>query len=164
MKKYILAVLFFMFLPMHALASNDLNGYGKSIWGMSPSEVLSAEGPRASVVSPPMKYVDSLGMVSIDNVVIGTDNFSVVFIFTDNKLTQVNVESEETRKDFKNEMVFKNTESLLTQKYGIPTYKEHGKNVVWTLNKTTVELKDIMNQILVKYTPSSTVEAAASNL
>jgi hypothetical protein len=76
----------------------------------------------------------------------------------------VNVESEETRKDFKNEMVFKNTESLLTQKYGIPTYKEHGKNVVWTLNKTTVELKDIMNQILVKYTPSSTVEAAASNL
>src|SRR5260370_41000594 len=59
----------------------DLNGYGKSVWGMTTEEVIKAEAPRAERLEKPSKFKTGLGLVSIKNISIGVNPFVATYIF-----------------------------------------------------------------------------------
>jgi len=69
MKKLLMA---FVILTLPVLAFAKGVGYGNTKWEMNPSEVVSAQGNGAHLISPE-KYKDSVGKARIDNVSIGSD-------------------------------------------------------------------------------------------
>ncbi|MGS7189328.1 hypothetical protein ACQ7NX_00690 [Enterobacter cloacae subsp. dissolvens] len=146
-----------------------MQGYGKTSWGMTPTEVLQAEQGRAHLVNPPAKYKNSLGMVSVDKLEIGSHLFKVVYQFTDNKLSQVLVQGLEEKNSGINRNTFASLESLLTQKYGQPNFKEEGKRVTWKREGTSIELthldiEGVITLVTVAYMPESETNKQTENL
>ncbi|MDM6891336.1 hypothetical protein QUG40_22160, partial [Enterobacter cloacae] len=64
-----------LLMATESVLAERMNGYGKTSWGMTPSEVVQAEQGRAHLVSPPTKYKNSLGMVAVDKIDIGSSLF-----------------------------------------------------------------------------------------
>jgi hypothetical protein len=169
MKKYFLGLFFLLLLPAISHAVEKMDGYGKSKWGMTPSQVVSAENGRAHLINPPLNYKGALGAVGIDKVDIGYHDFKVVYQFIDNRLTQVIVQSLENKNSGINKRAFIDVESLLTQKYGHPIFKDEGKKVVWNQPGTTIELthfliENVTSMVTVMYIPSSKTAKSTDNL
>lgn len=146
-----------------------MNGYGKSQWGMTPTQVVSAENGRAHLITPPLSYKGALGAVGIDKVDIGYHDFKVVYQFANDRLIQVIVQSLEEKNSGINKRAFSDVESLLTQKYGQPKFKDEGKKIVWNLSGTTIELshfliENITSMVTVMYIPSSKTAKSTDNL
>lgn len=146
-----------------------MQGYGKTNWGMTPTEVLQAEQGRAHLVNPPAKYKNSLGMVSVDKLEIGGHLFKVVYQFTDNKLSQVLVQGLEEKNSGINRNTFASLESLLTQKYGQSNFKDEGKRVTWKRDGTSIELtlldiEGVITLVTVAYMPESETNKQTENL
>lgn len=149
----------------------NILGYGKTSWGMTPDEVMKAENPRALKLEKPEKYSIGLGIVTIKEIEIGIHKFSVMFIFnvSNNKLKQVNLTSLEKKNSGINSLAFSKAEELLTEKYGQPTFKEGNKAVSWKLPKTSIKLSNdhipgIFTQVTVIYRTSEASVDASRNL
>lgn len=163
-KKAITILLFIAIAATAAVATDEsqsILGYGKTIWGMTPDEVLSAETPRAEKLEKTEKYKTGLGMVTIKEIEIGIHKFSVIFIFDESnqKLKQVNLTGLEKKNPGINSQAFSTVEKLLTEKYGPPTFKEGKRLVSWKLPKTSIDLNHanipgIITQVTVSYKPS----------
>lgn len=169
MKQLVLSLFFCLLFPAIAFAGEKMEGYGKSRWGMTPSQVVLAENGRAHFINPPAKYNAALGSVGIDKVSIGYHDFKVVYQFTNEHLTQVIVQSIENMNSGINIQSFMNVESLLTQKYGQPSFKAEGENVVWNQPGTTIELSHlnipgVTSLVTVRYTPASQTTKSTDNL
>lgn len=133
----------------------NVGGYGKTLWGMTEEEVLKAEAPRVERYATESIYrIDKgkhpapMGIKSVD---IGHSKYDVDFIFDakDRKLIRVIVNSVEKTSASKNNDNFVEFLKLLTEKYGVPTFKDEGKaddiskksQASWNLVKTSIELE-----------------------
>lgn len=135
-------ILFFalMVIPLLSFAQ-QISGYSDTKWGMTPDAVVSAEKGKAHIQATPDVFLYGKGLVKIDNISIGGDSYKVDFIFNARqKLVMVNVVSPEHAPEFVNQQKFLKLESLLTQKYGSPKYKDGHFKVVWDLGETIVSL------------------------
>jgi hypothetical protein len=140
----------------------NIAGYGKTTWGMTPDQVVSAEKPRAEMLERPVRYYTGLGLVTIKEIDIEAAKFSVMFIFEGarQELGQVNLSSAEQTNGGINARSFSNLEKLLTEKYGPPTFKDEGRTVSWSLARTSIELENknfpgILSSVTVVYRPIS---------
>ncbi|HCD6796393.1 TPA: hypothetical protein NDW04_003116, partial [Klebsiella pneumoniae] len=96
MKKMLVALVLLL-APLLAFAGGS--GYGNTKWDMSPSEVVTAQGNGAHLISPE-KYNDNFGKVRIDNVSIGSGLYTVTFLFnSSDRLVQTNVASNEKKNE-----------------------------------------------------------------
>lgn len=165
MKKLLMAFVI-LTLPLFSFAKGL--GYGNTKWDMSPSEVVAAQGNGAHLISPE-KYKGSVGKVRIDNVSIGSDLYTVTFLFnSSDRLVQTNVASNEKKNEGIVARQFGTLNQLLTQKYGKPEFSDSNK-ATWKLPDTTVELSQmvisgIMAQTVIRYIPNSRVASDTSNL
>ncbi|HGF5838857.1 TPA: hypothetical protein ACF3AF_001662 [Klebsiella pneumoniae] len=165
MKKMLVALVLLL-APLLAFAGGS--GYGNTKWDMSPSEVVTAQGNGAHLISPE-KYNDNFGKVRIDNVSIGSGLYTVTFLFNiSDRLVQTNVASNEKKNEGIVARQFGTLNQLLTQKYGKPEFSDSNK-ATWKLPDTTVELSQmvisgIMAQTIVRYIPNSRVASDTSNL
>lgn len=165
MKKLLMA---FVILTLPVLSFAKGTGYGNTKWDMNPTEVVAAQGNGAHLISPE-KYKDNLGKVRIDNVSIGSDLYTVTFLFdSSDRLVQTNVSSNEKKNEGIVAHQFGTLNQLLTQKYGKSEFSDSDK-VTWKLPDTTVELSQmvisgIMAQTVVRYIPNSRVANDTSNL
>jgi len=146
----------------------SIAGYGKTTWGMTPDQVVSAETPRAEMLERPARYYTGLGLVTIREIEIEAAKFSVMFIFdgAQRQLRQVNLSSAEQMNAGTNARSFSNLEKLLTEKYGPPTFKDEGRTDSWSLARTSIELHHanfpgILSQVTVVYRPIPTGGNAA---
>lgn len=161
-----LVALAFLFAPILAFAGGS--GYGNTKWYMSPSEVVAAQGNGAHLISPE-KFKGSTGKVRIDNVSIGSDLYTVTFLFDiSDRLMQTNVASNEKKNEGIVARQFGTLNQLLTQKYGKPEFSDADK-ATWKLSDTTIELSKmvisgIMAQTIIRYIPNSRVASDTSNL
>lgn len=136
MTRNIVAIMLFCLLGASNVQAIDdamnIAGYGKTIWGMTPDEVVNAEAPRAEKLEKPEKYTIGLGIVKIKEIQIEGTKFSVTFVFdeSEKKLQQVILTSAEKKNEKINARSFSSVEKLLTMKYGPPTFKE-GTSVVF---------------------------------
>ncbi|EPJ7713649.1 hypothetical protein M5L65_004871 [Citrobacter freundii] len=161
-----LALLFFSSLSM---AYDSVKGYGNTSWGMSPEEVIGAENGKVHKITPPLEYYETLGLVGVDKVEIGGGNFKVVYQFKESKLVQVIVQSIDNKFVNINKGLFQSVDSLLTQKYGSPIYKEPYKEIVWNVSGMNVNLSHtiidgISNFVTVTYRPESEQAKKSDNL
>lgn len=117
--------------------TRDINGYGKTVWGMSADEVLNTEPDRVEKLDKPEKFNMSVAILGIKEIQIGSNKFRARFLFADKdkKLIQVNLMSFEQNNPGINSRIFSSIEQLLTEKYGVPTYKQEKKNASWKLPK-----------------------------
>ncbi|MFU1916395.1 hypothetical protein ACM6PT_04140 [Klebsiella pneumoniae] len=165
MKKMLVALVLLL-APLLAFAGGS--GYGNTKWDMSPSEVVTAQGNGAHLISPE-KYNDNFGKVRFDNVSIGSGLYTVTFLFnSSDRLVQTNVASNEKKNEGIVARQFGTLNQLLTQKYGKPEFSDSNK-ATWKLPDTTVELSQmvisgIMAQTIVRYIPNSRVASDTSNL
>ena len=165
MKKQLLLILA-LFVPIVALAGGD--GYGETLWGMSPAQVVEAESGRAVLIQP-QQYKSSWAKVKIDNVQIGGDVYTVNFLFdASDKLIQTNVVSNEKKNIGIAHSRFNTLSQLLTQKYGEPQFK-NSDSITWKTSGTTIELNtfiipNVMTQTSIRYIPNSKIESDTSNL
>jgi hypothetical protein len=166
MLKKILVSSLLLLLPILSFANGE--GYGKTVWGMSPQEVLQAESDRAQLIKP-AKYAGSWGKVQIKNVSIGSATYTVDFLFDESdKLIQTNVKSNDNGNAGIARNRFTTLNQLLTQKYGEPQFK--GSNsVTWKTSDTTIELKlliigSVTAQTIIRYIPNTQVQADTANL
>lgn len=167
MRNVILGLLIMM-ASLGAVAKS-VGGYGNTKWGMTPEQVVNAEGAKVRKLHDPEKYKGSWGLVKTDNVNIANSNFEVTYLFSNEHLVQVNVAAKEKKNSLINNDVFKRLESLLTQKYGSPTYSDPGKETVWNMEGTSISL-DLLNidgvisNLVVSYRPSSRASSESSAL
>lgn len=165
MKKLLMA---FVILTLPLLTFAKGVAYGNTKWDMNPSEVVAAQGNGAQLISPE-KYKNSVGKVRIENVSIGSNLYTVTFLFdSSDRLVQTNVASNEKKNEGIIARQFGTLNQLLTQKYGNPQFKDTNK-VTWKTVDTTIELSQmvisgIMAQTIVRYIPNSMVESDTSNL
>jgi hypothetical protein len=126
---------------------SDLDGYGKTAWGMTEDEVLRAETPRVERRERPGILVGgNTATLRIKEVRTQAGKFSADFIFEDSsgRLTQVNLTSlgkEDARESWQAFCVLKR---LLTEKYGTPKL-ENGlsEGASWELGRTIIELANL---------------------
>src|SRR5437660_948726 len=71
-------------------AQSNINGYGKTTWGMTPDQVLNAEAPEAKRIEQPDRLGDLTSAIAITAIQLGTAQFDVVFFFdSDHRLQTV---------------------------------------------------------------------------
>jgi len=164
-KNVVIALLLCLLGSNMAQATDDpknIAGYGNAAWGMTPDQVLNAEAPRAERLEKPLKFKIGLGMIIIKEVQIGAAKFSAIFIFDESgqKLRQVNLTSFEKKNAEVGALSFSSIEKSLTEKYGVPIYKEEGRVASWKLPKTSIDLRHssfpgVLAQVTVSYRPST---------
>lgn len=168
MKRIFLVVL--LMIISSASYAETMEGYGKSKWGMTPQQVVMAESGKAHLLENPIKYKGKLGLVAIDSVEIGSSSYEVNYLFDgSDKLVQVNVSAKEEKNHLINEDNFKSAESLLTQKYGTPKYRDEGVKLIWNPKGTTIELshfyiEKVVTKVTIRYLPEETTKIETSNI
>lgn len=156
-----------LLVPVLAFAKGE--AYGKTTWGMTPQQVISAEANRANLIEP-QKYTGNMwGKAQINSVTIGSNQYTVNFLFDEsNQLIQTNVTSQEKKNPGIADLNFETLNKLLTQKYGNPLFK--GKDsITWKTPDTTIELLKlviprVIAQVTIRYIPHNRVESDTSNL
>jgi hypothetical protein len=158
----LLLCLFGLNITQAAEDPKNIAGYGKTVWGMTPDQVLNAEAPRAERLEKPVKFKAGLGIIIIKEVQIAVAKFSALFIFDESgqKLRQVNLTSFEKKNAGISALSFSSIEKFLTEKYGAPIYKEESRVASWKLPKTSIDLRDsnfpgVLTQVTVSYRPST---------
>lgn len=165
MKKILLGFICFI-LPIIAIAKGI--GYGKTEWGMSPSEVVAIENTSAVLIKPE-QFKGAWGKARINNINIGGDEYTVTFLFDDaDKLIQTNLVSNNKNSASIATMRFNSLHELLNQKYGEPIYRSVDK-VTWKTAETTIELRKIviprvLTQTSVRYVPNGSLDEDTSKL
>lgn len=165
MKKILIGFCCFV-MPIIAMAKGV--GYGNTEWGMSPNQVVAAENGKAALI-PPEQFKGSWGKARINNINIGSGEYTVTFLFdSEDKLIQTNLVSNDKNNPGIASMRFNSLHELLTQKYGEPIYKGADK-VTWKTADTTIELSKIiiprvLSQTSVRYVPHSRLDADTSKL
>jgi len=129
--------------PVQSADDLNINGYGKTTWGMTPDQVLKAEAPGAKKLDKPERTGDLTGAIVVDGIQFGTDKFTALFSFDDDlRLQEVVVKCLEQDNLQANALTFSFLEKLFTEKYGSPTRRERSSRprVFWELPNTTIRL------------------------
>jgi hypothetical protein len=168
-----LALILFVYLVLAADEdARNIAGYDKTAWGMSEDEVLAAEAPRAErVEKPEPTETGDVASVVINGIEIAGAQFSATFLFDsqNRKLKHVSVSSANDVGGGVG-IIFSNIERLLTEKYGQPIFNRKGENVVWKLQKTTIELAAFnippvyLRNVTIVYRPTQASADASKNL
>lgn len=129
---------------------NELDGYGKTAWGMTEDEVLRAETPRAERLERPGIFAGGrTATLRIKELQTPAGKFDADFIFEDSsrRLIQVNLTSLDRKNPRANSQAFSLLKKLLTEKYGT-TKLENGLYEIasWKLGKTIIELAHLDSQ------------------
>lgn len=162
--KKILIICFLVLFPVATFA-----GYGNTLWGMTPNEVLSSEGEKVKIIDPIKYHGDNFGKVQSKNVIIDSAEYTVTYIFNANdKLEQVNVISDDKNNIKITNLRFDSLRNLLTQKYGDAVFLSSDK-AVWKTDDTTIELiktniPKVLSQTSVRYIPNAKISSDASSL
>jgi len=123
---------------------NDLDGYGKTAWGMTEDEVLRAETPRAERLEKPGIFVGGrTGTLRIKELQTRAGKFGADFIFEDSnrRLIQVNLTSLVEKNHRGSPQAFSVLKKLLTEKYGTPKLENGLYEIAsWKVGKTIIEL------------------------
>ena len=164
-----------LFISTGSLMAEDglknIDGYGKTTWGMNPEAVQSVE--RITLLDNQKKYKNGwIGMARIEELEIAGAKFSCDFIFGDNlekPLRQVYIEGKEQANKFINVGTFSKIEKLLTEKYGPPIFKDDGEKISWRLGKTTIDITHWMHgggltRVTVVYRPAQAAKDEAKDL
>ncbi|HIJ96423.1 MAG TPA: hypothetical protein HPP94_11925 [Desulfuromonadales bacterium] len=173
-KRAIAILLFSIFVATTAQAADDTNnlrGYGKAVWGMTPNEVIKVEKQRAEKLKQTEKYENLVGIVTIKEIQIGITKFSAIFLFDESgqKLEQVNLNSFENDSST-NAFTFTSVEKLLTEKYGAPTYKKGNASASWKMKHTSINLQLIdlpnanISKVIISYQSSARSKNAVHDL
>lgn len=167
-------VVFLIFLTSTAAIAEEQNlqGYGRTKWGMTLSQVLAVED-RAKEQIPAGVYAgDLISRAIIPAVNIDGSVYKVLYLFSrkEGALKQVNLV-------FKGEYVYSGSyysmQRLLVAKYGTPKLKqEEGASMRsrWIVGQTVVELSLVIlssirvRNLFITYQPLSSVINNASDL
>jgi hypothetical protein len=151
---------------------NDLDGYGKTAWGMTEDEVLWAETPRAERLERPGIFVGGrTATLRIKELRTPAGRFGADFIFEDSnrRLIQVNLTSLDERNHRGSPQAFSVLKKLLTEKYGTPKL-ENGLSEVasWEVGKTIIELvhldiQPVSSLVVVSYKSAMVGNVASGN-
>ena len=151
---------------------NDLDGYGKTAWGMTEDEVLRAETPRAERRERPGILVGGrTATIRIKEIRTQAGKFGADFIFEDSnrRLIQVNLTSLGEKDARASSQAFSVLKKLLTEKYGTPKL-ENGLSEVasWKLGKTIIELVNLESDrvsslVIVSYQSAMVGNVASGN-
>jgi hypothetical protein len=150
----------------------NIAGYGKTVWGMTEDEVLAAEAPRAErVEKPEPAETGDIASIVIKGLEIAGTQFTTTFLFDsqNRKLKHVSVSSANDVGGGVG-IIFSNIERLFTEKYGQPIFNRKGENVVWKLQKTTIELAAFnippvyLRNVTIVYRPTQASADASKNL
>ena len=151
---------------------NDLDGYGKTAWGMTEDEVLRAETPRAERLERPGIFVGGrTATLRIKEVRTQAGKFGADFIFEDSnrRLVQVNLTSLDEKNPHAGSQAFCVLKKILTERYGTPKV-ENGLSEValWKVGKTIIELvhldiRQISSLVVISYKSAMVGNVASSN-
>ncbi|OGN93760.1 MAG: hypothetical protein A2Z75_06620 [Chloroflexi bacterium RBG_13_50_10] len=151
---------------------NDLDGYGKTAWGMTEDEVLRAETPRAERLERPGIFVGGrAATLRIKELQTRAGKFGADFIFEDSsrRLIQVNLTSFDEKNHRGRPQAFSVLKKLLTEKYGAPKL-ENGLSEVasWKVGKTVIELvhldiQPVSSLVVVSYKSAMAGNVASDN-
>jgi len=123
---------------------NDLDGYGRTAWGMTEDEVLRAEAPRAERLERPGVLVGrKTAAIGIKGIRTEAGKFCADFIFDDSngRLVQVNLTGLDKRDPGADWQAFSLLKRRLTERYGTPKLENGlGEVASWGLGRTIVEL------------------------
>lgn len=117
----------------------DIPGYGKTVWGMSPDQVIAAESPRA------IHQLD--GQVLIADIRLSDRDFDAMLAFDQRagqSLRRVTVVGR-AKTESENLVVFSDVEAQLTSVYGSASHSRdlqdgvESTHAVWTLPSTRID-------------------------
>jgi hypothetical protein len=151
---------------------NDLDGYGKTAWGMTEDEVLRAETPRAERLERPGIFVGGrTATLPIKKLQTHAGKFNADFIFEDSnrRLVQVNLTSLDEKNPRAGSEAFSILKKLLTERYGMPKV-ENGLSEVasWKVGKTIIELvhldiRQVSSFVVISYKSAMVGNVASGN-
>jgi hypothetical protein len=123
---------------------NDLDGYGRTAWGMTEDEVLRADAPRAEWRERSEILVGGrTATIRIKELGTQAGEFGADFIFEDSnrRLIQVNLTSLGEKDARASSQAFSVLKKLLTEEYGTPKL-ENGLSEIasWRVGKTIIQL------------------------
>src|SRR6266446_4321451 len=145
-------VIFAVLLPIAGLSQNgdsprDIDGWGKTRWGMTESEVLTALPGEAVQLATPDKFKSGKASIGIEDFELTGYRFVVRFVFdtVNRRLNAVNLKLK-GNDEFIAERAFQDLEKALTEKYGPATYRKEDRRedihnkASWRLSKTMIDL------------------------
>lgn len=137
------------------LLLTSISGYCQTLWqktetDMTPQQVTTLY-PQATTPSKIEEYANNgKALLTISNYQVGNNSFDVKFIFRNEKLSSVKLDSNERASG----VVFNSMNTLLTAKYGKPInaqVTDISKTVTWLNDGTTIRLSNIMGKLVINY-------------
>lgn len=124
---------------------NDVEGWGKTKWGMTDKEIQSALGDQVKPYTEKGKFERAHIDLWIPNLEIGTDQYEVLFVMDNatDKLIQVGITPNPNSDPC---VLFKPLEEMLVQKYGSPTHQNNQVGDfttykrIWNFPSTSIQL------------------------
>jgi len=120
--------------------SNDVKGWRGTEWGMSSDSVKNLFTNEITMLKKTNIYFNSFNPFMIKDYEISGHKFNVDFFFTGDthKLDQIQIKSYWSR-DVANSL-----EIILTEKYGIPSFKaESPYKCQWKFESTLIEIEQV---------------------
>ena len=165
----------------------NIEGFGKTRWGMTEQEVFDAEKERVERLDEPVPFGASgkppigIATMVIKRFEIDRREYEAFFLFDskDHRLVRVLIRSLVTDDAIRNDQRFVSIEKLLTEKYGPPTFSTSRKQrsessqksvASWKLSTTSIELEHSViaiadgSLLTLVYQPVETSEETASGL
>ena len=138
--------------PQGPGSPRDIDGWGKTRWGMTESEVLKAMPGEAVQLGKSEKFKSGEATIGIKDFELASHRFSVRFIFdtVTRRLNAVHLQLIESNYLIA-EDTFHTLEKALTEKYGPASYRNEKRkrgalgltidnNASWRLTNTTINL------------------------
>jgi hypothetical protein len=132
----------------------DARGYDKTVWGMSPDQVLSVEGSAA--------LLQSDGTVLLSDIVIASHSFDGVLSFPGRGVGYLRsvVLVAQAASDTDTATVFTDSDAWLVASYGQATSRTGQADAEWVLPTTTVRLRRVQSaegvwSVSIAYAPSN---------
>lgn len=151
--------------------STDVMGWQDARWNMNESEILAKFGGQLVKLQEPEKFKDAYVNYVISPYSIGTGKYTVRFQMNNEsmKLDQVLIRLDQMDSKIPNELYFNQLDSLLTEKYKDPTWKNDRRGSTiklerkWVFPTTTISLSylwmDVINLLTITYSPTKKSEA-----
>lgn len=170
----------FLLLPVFVLAAeaqtNDVPGWQDARWGMNEAEIVGKFGEQLTKLPQSEKFAAAYVDYIISPYKISSGIYTVRFQMNNvtKKLDQVLIRLDQMDSLIPNEMYFNQLDSLLTEKYGSPKWKNDQRKSggdlklerKWVFTTTTIELTYSwmnigkgFNLLTIRYFPTKKSEA-----
>lgn len=149
-KTLITLIVFLCFNVNQAFSQVDVKGFRGASWGISLDSVKAIFSNEITLLETPQAYFNAYCPLTIENYIIDQQSYTVDFIFSNetNVLTQVNIASKRL---LNWGLTVNSLESILTEKYGVPTFRGVNPYVVkWTFESSKITLHYLRNLEVIK--------------